>query len=351
MLVPLAARLDLVEASLVGSHEFGHALLQRLEALGDLTLQHLLHDVEVGAIGDVADGSHYLQLGRTLIDREDTRVAEEALRLILHDEARTTVDGDGVVSILVGPLGVGALGQRRESISQSVPLLQFLTLLGRQFAVAADILQCLVEIDVACRLIEQGATRVELGLHAREHVIDGGEADDLLAKLHALLGVGETLVVSLLLHADALCCNAQARTIHQGHHILDETHACAATELCLGVLEDQLAGGRTVDTEFVLDVAHRDAAALLVVDEHREATSVVCALLRAGKHQVDIRVAIGDESLHTVQTPRAVLVLCGLEHDALQIAASVGPVRSMDIEAPSQTRGMYFCRCSSDPNS
>ena len=50
----------------------------------------------------------------------------------------------------------------------------------------------------------------------------------------------------------------------------------------------------------------------------------MCALLRAGKHQVDIRVAIGDESLHTVQTPRAVLVLCGLEHDALQIATSVG---------------------------
>ena len=50
----------------------------------------------------------------------------------------------------------------------------------------------------------------------------------------------------------------------------------------------------------------------------------MCALLRAGKHQVDIRVAIGDESLHTVQTPRAVLVLCGLEHDALQIATCVG---------------------------
>lgn len=37
VLVLVGARLDLVEASLVGSHEFGHTLLQRLEALGDLT--------------------------------------------------------------------------------------------------------------------------------------------------------------------------------------------------------------------------------------------------------------------------------------------------------------------------
>ena len=53
------------------------------------------------------------------VDGEDTRVAVETLALVLHDEARATVDADGIVGVLVGILGVHALGQRREGIGEA----------------------------------------------------------------------------------------------------------------------------------------------------------------------------------------------------------------------------------------
>ncbi len=79
-----------------------------------------------------------------------------------------------------------------------------------------------------------------------------------------------------------------------------------------------------MDAELVLDVAHGDTAVALVVDEHGEATSVVRALLRACQDEVQVRVAIGDEALHAIEPPRAVSVLCGLEHDTLQVGTGIG---------------------------
>ena len=79
-----------------------------------------------------------------------------------------------------------------------------------------------------------------------------------------------------------------------------------------------------MDTQLVLNVAHGNAAIALVVDEHGQTAAVACALLRACEHEVNVRVAVGDESLHTVQAPCAVLVLCGFEHYALQVRAGIG---------------------------
>ena len=78
-----------------------------------------------------------------------------------------------------------------------------------------------------------------------------------------------------------------------------------------------------MDTELVLDVAYGYAAVALVVDEHRQTATVACAFLRACEHEVDVRVAVGDEALHTIQTPCAVLVLCSLEHYALKVGTCV----------------------------
>src|SRR5574344_1490867 len=105
----VALLLDVVERILILLDELGDARTHRGCTLADRTLHHLVHDREIGAVGDVADGSYHLQLGCSLVDREDARVAIEALALILHDEARTAVNLYGVVGVLVGILGVHTL--------------------------------------------------------------------------------------------------------------------------------------------------------------------------------------------------------------------------------------------------
>ena len=112
--------------------------------------------------------------------------------------------------------------------------------------------------------------------------------------------------------------------VHEGHHVLDEAELAAATEFSLRVLVDKFAGRASVDAELVLDAAHVHATVALVVDEHGKAAAVVGAFFGAGEHQVDVAVAVGDEALHTVQTPAAsLLVIGGLEHHTLQVAAGI----------------------------
>ena len=79
-----------------------------------------------------------------------------------------------------------------------------------------------------------------------------------------------------------------------------------------------------MDTEFVLDMTYGDTSVALVVDEHRESASVVCTLLRACEHEVDVGVAIGDETLYTIEAPALVLlVVTCLEHHALEVGTCV----------------------------
>ena len=77
-------------------------------------------------------------------------------------------------------------------------------------------------------------------------------------------------------------------------------------------------------TEFVLDVTHINATIALIVYEHRQATSVSCAFFRSGEDEVDIRITIGNESLHTIQSPAVLLLIEGsLEHNALEVGTSI----------------------------
>ena len=234
------------------------------------------------------------------------------------------MDGDGVVGVLVGIFGSHTLAQRGEGVGQAGELLEFGLLLGLELAVALDVLQGLVHIDMGGGVVQQGAAGIELGLHAAQHVIDTREMVDGLAELGTLCGILDRLIISLLAQAGALRTDTQAGAVHQGHHVLDQTHAGAAAQFGAGVLVGQLAGRGTVDTELVLDVAHVDAALALVIDEHGQAAAVLGAFLAAGQDQVDVRVTVGDETLHTVQQPAALLLgIRRLEHDALQVGTGV----------------------------
>ena len=322
----LAAGLfHVVYGLLVQLHHLAGAYLQPAHILGHLVLQHLLHHREVSAVGDVAYCGHHLQLRRALVDGEYARVAVEPLALVLHDEARAAVNLYGVVGVLVGVLGVHALGNGREGVGQAGVFLLLLALLGRQLALAGNVVEGLVYVNVACCLVQYRASGVELCLHARQHVVDCGEVNDGCVELAALLCVCQPFVVGSLRHTHRLRGDAQARAVHERHDVLYEAHAGASAQFGLGVLVGQLARGRPVDAQLVLNVAHVYAALPLVIDEHGQAAAVARTLFRACQHEVYVGVAVGYEPLHAVEQPAALLLgVCGLEHHALQVASGVG---------------------------
>ena len=74
----------------------------------------------------------------------------------------------------------------------------------------------------------------------------------------------------------------------------------------------------------VLYAAHVHTAVTLVVDEHGQTATIACAGLASCQDKVYVAVAVGDETLRAVQTPATVLlVVGGLEHYALQVAAGI----------------------------
>ena len=148
--------------------------------------------------------------------------------------------------------------------------------------------------------------------------------DDFLTELLTVACVSERLIVSALLDTHRLCGDAETRTIHECHHIFDQTQLAVSAKLSLGVLIDKLASRASMDTEFVLDTTHVDATLILVVDEHGKSTSVAGALLRTCKHEVDVRVSVGDETFHTVEEPASVLLrISCLEHNRLEVGTCI----------------------------
>ena len=80
-----------------------------------------------------------------------------------------------------------------------------------------------------------------------------------------------------------------------------------------------------MNTKFVLYMAHCNTSVALVIDKHGEAATIVCTLFRACQHKVYVRVAVGDKTLHTVQSPALVLlVIACLEHHTLQVRTGIG---------------------------
>ena len=99
----------------------------------------------------------------------------------------------------------------------------------------------LVDLDETRGFVQQRTRALHLGLHIREHLRHGGELDDRLAELGALVGVFQRLAVSGLARTHRLSADAQTGGVHQRHHVLDKTHLPVADQLRRGVREDQLA--------------------------------------------------------------------------------------------------------------
>ena len=318
-----------------GLHDFDclvelrvHGLRAGLEAPvfgGHFARFQFFENLAVGAGGDVREGGHGLQLGRTFVNRSDTGVAVQALASVFEHVAGTAVHLDAVVGVQVRVFGVHALGQRRASGSEFLVELEFCLLLVGELAFTFDVFEALVDIHIAGCLVKEGAAGIKAGLDVGKHFVDSREVDDGLAELLTVLGVGEGFVVGSLADAHGLCGNAETGAVHEGHHVLDETELAAAAEFCPGVLVDKFASRASVNTELVFDAADVHATVTLVVDEHGKAAGVVGAFFGAGEHQVNVGVAVRDEALHAVQVPALVFfAVGGLEHHALQVGTGIG---------------------------
>ena len=184
-------------------------------------------------------------------------------------------------------------------------------------------LEHLLHVDDQRRLVEEGARRLEAHLHVGEHRSDGGELADGRAELHALLRVLGGGAAGRLGDALRLRGDGDAGAVHEAHHVGREAAPALADEQRRRVVELQLAGGRAVDAELVLEAA--DAHVLVaLVEEHAEAAGVGGALLGARQHEADAPAAVGDEALHAVEAPGAVRLLGRLELHVLQVAAGLG---------------------------
>ena len=281
--------------------------------------------LEERALRHGVDRRNDLQLRGALVDVHDAGVAVEALaRIVLH-EARAAVDLNGVVGQLVGILRREELDQRGEAVGQAVVELHLLALLGFERTFVRDVHVLLVDLHEAGRLVEQRAGALQLGLHVREHLRNGGELDDRLAELGTLLRILQRLAVGSLAQTHRLRADTQTGGVHQRHDVLDQTHLAVAHKLCRSVREDQLARGRALDAELVLDAAHLHAAVALVMNEHRQAAGVGRSLLGTGQDERNLAVAVGNEALHAVEQPGLPLLRPGgLEHHGTQVRTGIG---------------------------
>ena len=161
--------------------------LERFVFRSHFTVFQFLKHLAVGAGGDVREGGHGLQLGRTFVNRSDTGVAVQALASVFEHVAGTAVHLDAVVAVQVGVFGVHALGERSAGAGKFVVKLHLGLFFVRQLAFAFDVFEALVDIDVACCLVQEGAACIEASLDVRDHFVDGREVDDGLAELLTVL--------------------------------------------------------------------------------------------------------------------------------------------------------------------
>ena len=137
------------------------------------------------------------------------------------------------------------------------------------------------------------------------------------------MGVSPRQPVRRLGHAQRLGRDADPRAVHQRNHVSNQTPLAFADQKRRAIVENQFAGGRSVDAQLVLQVPNFDFFRPLGIQQ-AQAAAVGNVGFAAGKHQQDIAATVGDEPLHAVEKPVALLVLIRPQSHGLQIAAGVG---------------------------
>ena len=231
---------------------------------------------------------------------------------------------DTVICVLVGIFGVHTFCQRSKRVGQFGIFLLFLTFFRSQLTFTGDVVQRFVDIYIARSLVQQCAAGIQLRFHDRQHVINSREFDNGFAELFAFLCVSQSFVVGGLAQTDRLCGDTQTGTIHQRHYIFDQTQFAVPAKFGFRIFVNQLASRRTVDTQLVFNTADIYATLTLVIDEHRQATSVFRPFFRTGQNQMKVGVSVGDETFHAVQQPAIFFfVESCFQHHGLQIGAGI----------------------------
>ena len=146
-------------------------------------------------------------------------------------------------------------------------------------------------------MVKQGTSSIQFSLDIGDHFGHSGEFDNSLAELLAVASIGNSFIIGRLAQAHALGCDAKACAVHQRHHIFDKSKLAVTAQLTLGVLIYKLAGGRTVDTHFILNATYVHTAVFLVIDEHGQSTSVLCASFASCQYKMNVAVSVCDKTL------------------------------------------------------
>src|ERR1700710_1750890 len=195
----------------------------------------------------LARDHHALDLIGAFEDLRQLGVAHHALDRIIHGVAVTAEDLDGVRRHLHRHVAADAFGHAGEHV-EALPV----------SGVAGP-----------RAFIDEGARRLDLHRHVREHELHALEFRDRLFELFALLGVGDTCVKRALRQSDRL--GADRRTVEiEGTHRGAEALALFANEVFQGnthIVEEDRRVRRAAEAHLALVTPERDARHRLRFDD------------------------------------------------------------------------------------
>ena len=137
------------------------------------------------------------------------------------------------------------------------------------------------------------------------------------------VGIGAGQAIGGLGDAQRLPGDAQTGAVHQAEDVANEAQLTLADENGRGIIEDQFAGGRTVDAELLFEVANLDARAA-VGQQHGKAAAIAGPRFGSRQHQQHVAAAVGDETLDAGQAPLAIIILPGAKLNGLQVRTGIG---------------------------
>ena len=199
------------------------------------------------------------------------------------------------------------------------------------------------QIDHLRGLVKQRAGGGDFDLHLCKHVVNRGELVNALLELHTLGSIFLCFAVSGFGNTESLSADRHAGAVHQTHDVLRQTTAFLSAEFRRNVVVLKFGGRHAVNTELVLNTANLEFRTGFA-DEHGKSASVNRSLFGTGKYEMDLRAAIGNEALHTVEIPLAIGSLRRFETDGLEVGTGIrlGEVHGTVRFAGSETRKIFL---------